>query len=154
MLSKLTDENMYLKEINVNFDFTTDSLNFWENFWDRNNGLGAGGSDPDITSKTLQEYHCALWSRRLPNGEDMHLIKGSGSYYLTWKDFRFGSDSITASFRYNKYKTMIEKIKIVVPNYKEFMEDYIRKSYTYCWFYYFPQKNGWNKSIERLPSTN
>jgi len=138
---------MDLKEINVNFDFTTDSLNFWENFWERNNGLGAGGSDPDITSKTLQEYHCALWSRRLPNGEDMHLIKGSGSYYLTWKDFRFGSDSITASFRYNKYKTMIEKIKIFVPNYKAFMEDYIRKSYTIGGSIIFPKRmRGINQS--------
>ena len=66
---------MNLKDLNTNFDFTTDSANFWHEFWDRNNGLGAGGSDPDIASKTLQEYHRLLWSRKLPNGENMHLVK-------------------------------------------------------------------------------
>ncbi len=133
---------MNLKELNVNFDFTTDSKNFWGSFWERNNGLGAGGSDPDVVSKTLQDYHCLLWSRQLPNGEDMQLTKGTGPYYLTWKELRFGSDSITASFRYNKYRSMIEKIKLHVQNYKAFMEDYIRKSYTIGGSIIFPKRMG------------
>ncbi|MBR5554157.1 MAG: hypothetical protein IKV98_09970 [Clostridia bacterium] len=133
---------MNLKDLNVNFDFTTDSADYWENFWERNNGLGAGGSDPDVASKTLQEYHCVLWSKKLPNGEDLMLTKGAGSCYLTWNEFRFGSDSITESFRYNKYRTMIEKIKMFVPNYNEFIEDYIRKSYTIGGSIIFPKRMG------------
>ena len=131
-----------LKDVNVEFDFTTDSLNYWDKFWERNNGLGAGGSDPDVISKTLQSYHCLLWSKELPNGDRMKLIKGSGAQYLTWNDFRFGSDSIIASFRYNKYRMMIEEIKKTVPNYNEFMENYIRKSYTIGGSIIFPKRMG------------
>lgn len=128
--------------IDVNFDFTTDSQNYWDDFWNRNNGLGLGGSDPDAVSKTLQLYHSLLWSRQLPNGEMMNLSVGSGSNYLTWKNFRFGSDSITASFRYNRYKTQIEEIKRCVPNYRQFMEDFIRKSYTIGGTIIFPKRMG------------
>ena len=28
-------------EIDIHFDFTTDTRGYWENFWDNNNGLGA-----------------------------------------------------------------------------------------------------------------
>lgn len=137
--------------IDVNFDFTTDSLNYWEDFWHRNNGLGAGASDPDIASNTLQQYHSILWSRQLPNGEIMNLSKGLGSYYLTWKNFRFGSDSITASFRYKKYKAMIDEIKTIIPNYKNFMEDFIRKSYTIGGSIIFPKRIG---SINQMRGCN
>lgn len=34
---------MNVKDINVNFDFTTDTKGFWDGFWERNDGLGAGG---------------------------------------------------------------------------------------------------------------
>ena len=98
-------------EIDIHFDFTTDTRGYWENFWDNNNGLGASKRDPDTYSKTLQKYHQFLWSKKLPNGEQMELTIGSGPHYLTWKNFRFGSDSITASFRYNRYQTMINKIR-------------------------------------------
>ena len=70
--------------IDINFDFTTDSPGYWEGFWDRNDGLGYGGSDPDNASLTLQRYHKLLWSKALPNGEIMDLEMGSGPYYLTW----------------------------------------------------------------------
>lgn len=46
--------------IDVTFDFTTDSPGYWDGFWENNDGLGAGGSDPDSSSSTLQEYHRAL----------------------------------------------------------------------------------------------
>lgn len=86
-------------------------------------------NDPGTRSKTLQKYHQLLWSKKLPNGENMELSIGSGSNYLTWKNFRFGSDFITASFRYEHYRNMIEEIKNAISNYQAFMENYPRKSY-------------------------
>ena len=119
-----------ISDIDVNFDFTSDSQNYWDNFWNNKKGLGAGNSDPDAESKTLQVYQSLLYSRKLPNGLKMNLKIGDGSYYLTWNDFRFGSDSITASFRYYDYFDMIKKIKNHLPDYKLYMENYIRKCYT------------------------
>ena len=125
--------------IDITFDFTTDSPGYWDGFWERNDGLGCGGSDPDSDSKTLQRYHKMLWSKPLPNGEVMELRAGSGSYYLTWKDFRFGSDSIIISFRYKKYKYMIEQVKSRVPDYKVYYEDLLRKAYTIGGMIIFPK---------------
>ena len=126
--------------VDITFDFTTDTPYYWDRFWERNNGLGAGGNDPDVLSKTLQKYHQVLWSKELPNGETMNLSIGKGSDYLTWKEFRFGSDSITASFRYNKYRPMIERVEQSVPDYKGFMENYLRKSYTIGGAIIFPKR--------------
>ena len=131
-----------MDKIDVLFDFTTDTPNYWQGFWDRNNGLGAGGTDPDALSKTLQKYHQILWSKKLPNGECMDLSMGTASRYLTWKDFRFGSDSITASFRYNKYRAMIEQIKQVRSDYKSYIENYIHRSYTIGGAIIFPKRMG------------
>ena len=115
--------------IDIGFDFTTDSPGYWEGFWERNAGLGSGGSDPDNASPTLQEYHRLLWSRQLPNGEHMRLNAGNGSDYLTWKDFRFGSDSIIVSFRYKKYSYMIDQVKDTIRDYKKYYENLIRRAY-------------------------
>ena len=62
--------------------------------------------------------------------------------YLTWNQFRFGSDSITASFRYIRYRFMIEQVAKVVPNYISYMENYIRKSYTIGGSIIFPKWHG------------
>lgn len=85
----------------------------------------------------------------------MDLSIGSGANYLTWKNFRFGSDSITASFRYKGYKSTIEKVERTLPCYKSFMEDFIRKSYTIGGTIIFPkwygginQTRGCNKYIK------
>ncbi len=133
---------MNVLDIDVNFDFTTDTPNYWNNFWGNNNGLGSGGSDPDSSSKVLRQYHKLLWSKPLPNGEFLDLKTDTVANYLSWRNFRFGSDSITASFRYERYKNMIEKVKNVVPDYRKFMENYIRCSYTIGGMIIFPKRPG------------
>ena len=140
--------------IDVTFDFTTDSYKYWEGFWERNDGLGYGYSDPDSSSPTLQRYHQILWSRELPNGEKMDLKIGSGSNYLTWKGFQFGSDSIIVGFRYKKYRHIIEQVMQRVPDYKQYYEDFIRKAYTIGGMIIFPkhqhsmnQEKGTNRLI-------
>ena len=125
--------------IDIAFDFTTDSPCYWDGFWDRKDGLGAGGSDPDTSSPTLRRYHKLLWSKTLPNGEVMDLREGRGSDYLTWKDFRFGSDSIIVSFRYKKYRYMIDQVMQEVDDYKRFYEDYTRRAYTIGGMIIFPK---------------
>lgn len=134
--------------IDINFDFTTDSEGYWEGFWDRKEGLGEGGSDPDTVSATLKEYHRILWSRELPNGEFMELKANPDSYkYLTWKDFRFGSDAIIVGFRYKKNKHMIEKVMESVGDYKSYYEDMIRRSYTIGGMIIFPKhQNSMNQN--------
>ncbi|SNU04638.1 hypothetical protein SAMN06297422_101180 [Lachnospiraceae bacterium] len=142
-------------EIDIKFDFTMDSKSFWDGFWDRGDGLGAGGSDPDIASATLQRYHQLLWSKELPNGDIMDLKAGNEPYYyLTWKDFRFGSDSIIVGFRYYRYKYMINQFNAKQDDYKMVWEDLIRKSYTIGGTIIFPlhpssmnQRKGMSKII-------
>ena len=87
--------------IDVEFDFTSDSPGYWDRFWENNDGLGRGGSDPDSASAVLQRYNQELWSNELPNGEKMGLALGENGS-LSWNGFRFGSDSIITSFRYKR----------------------------------------------------
>lgn len=141
--------------IDINFDFTTDTPHYWDNAWDNNDVIWVSKIDPDADSPTLQKYHKLLWSKQLPNGELMDLKAGYGSNYLTWKNFRFGSDSITTSFRYVRYKNMIEQVAKTIPNYIAFMENYIRRSYTIGGAIIFPkwhgginQSRGWNAYIK------
>lgn len=136
------DGTQVQSSIDVNFDFTSDTPYYWDNFWENNNGLGGSKSDPDALSKTLQRYHQIIWSRPLPNGETMELQAGAGATYLTWKDFRFGSDSIIASFRYEKYRYMIEQVQQAVPDYRAFMEEYLHRSYTIGGTIIFPKRPG------------
>lgn len=131
--------------IDITFDFTTDTPKYWDNFWN-DNVLGGGGADPDAVSKTLQNYHQLLWSKPLPNGEYMNLVSGKGSNYLTWKNFRFGSDSILASFRYVKYREMLEEVSKTIPKYKEFIESFIHKTYTIGGSIIFPKENSINRA--------
>ncbi len=131
---------MNAKNIDLNFNFTTDTPNYWDNYWD--NIYGKSLHDPDAESKTLQKYHQILWSKQLPNGDFLNLIIGRGSNYLTWNDFRFGSDSIIASFRYKKNKKLMDKVVNELPNYREFMQNYIDKSYTIAGSIIFPKKQG------------
>ena len=137
--------------IDISFDFTTDTPGYWDGFWERNNGLGGGGADPDSDSPTLQEYHRILWSRDLPNGDRMELKSGYGSRYLTWKEFRFGSDSFIVSFLYQRYRTMLNEVARLLPDYHAYVEDYMRRSYTIGGMIIFPKHNA---SINQMRGCN
>lgn len=140
--------------IDVDYDFTSDTPGYWEGFWENNGGLGGSKMDPDSMSKTLQKYHQVLWSRELPDGEKMNLQIGEGANYLTWKDFRFGSDSIIVSFRYEKCRSLHEEVMKKVPDYRKFIENYLHQTNTIGGTIIFPkhagsinQARGCNKSI-------
>ena len=75
--------------VDVHFDFSSE----------------AHGRDIDTHSPTLKHYHKLLWSKDLPNGERMELE--DGGTYLVWRDFSFGSDAITHSYRNHKRKQAI-----------------------------------------------
>ena len=58
-----------MNNIDINFDFTTDTPKFWNNFWNNNDGFGAGSNDPDkkisnITqlSPDFMEQKTTKWS--------------------------------------------------------------------------------------------
>lgn len=102
---------MELKDIDISFDFQTDS----------------SGKDPDSASKTLRAYQQLLWSKSLPNGETMQLNIEKG--FLKWKDMWFGSDSITASFLHYRFP-LKEYVEQNIPNFAQFKKDYWHKTYT------------------------
>lgn len=130
------------KKFDVRFDFTTDTPRYWDNYWDKDPILGTFNNDPDSASQTLKHYHKLIWSKQLPNGEFLNLKKGSGAKYLTWKNMRFGSDSIIASFRYKNNRKFMELVANTVPNYISYMENYIHKSYTIGGTIIFPKRSG------------
>ncbi|WP_428768494.1 hypothetical protein V1L52_07735 [Treponema sp. HNW] len=98
------------------------------------------GCDPDSKSKTLQNYNKILYSRELPNKEIMKLDIGKSSYYyLTWKNFRFGSDIIFNNFCYEQYPVIWE-IKKHNSKYKQTNEEFINKTYTIGGSIIFPKR--------------
>ena len=70
----------------------------------------------------------------------MNLSMGKGYDYLSWKNFRFGSDSILASFRYSRYRKLLEEVPKTMPNYQSFIEDFIHRTYTIGGSIIFPKK--------------
>lgn len=122
-------------KIDVNFNFTTDTSGFWDGFWDSGLGNHCDSSDPDAISKTLKEYHRILWSRKLPNGQVMKLADNGD--YLGWGDFRFASDILITGQRYERIRTVLEN----VPNYRQFVEEFVRKAYTIGNFIIWPKHN-------------
>ncbi len=131
-------------QIDVNYDFRKDIKTSISDPW-QDEILGPrGGPDPDSKSKTLQKYHQILWSRLLPNGQTMSLTTGEGPTYLTWNSFRFGSDSITTSFRYEKYRHLLEKVSSIIPDYKNFMDNFLEKGYSIGGFIIFPKTHSIN----------
>lgn len=125
--------------IDVDFDFTTDT----ENYWELNN-------DPDAYSPTLKKYHQILWQKKLPNNEFFSLNIGNSSYnYLYWKNFRFGADSIINMYTHHKnayIKKVLLDVKKRIKDYDQFRKEYIKKSYTIGGNIIFP-KNGVANSI-------
>ena len=126
--------------IDVSRNMADSTPDFWTNYW--SNPMGKSKKDPDTECLLLQEYHCKLWSKQLPNGIFFDLKKGYGRNYLTWNDFRFGSDSIIVSFRYEKNKDMMNEVMVAIPDYKAFIENYVKISYTIGGFIIFPKYKG------------
>ena len=128
----------------MNFDFTTDTKNYWEVLKDRDLSLGGGVIDPDTNSRTLRTYHRILWSRELPNGDTLQL-DDSGSMqkmYLTWNGQRFGSDSIMHTLRYPEMHDIVQQYLSRYPNPRKFMEECIRTGYTIGGMIIFPKWHG------------
>lgn len=141
-----------MNDIDTNFDFTTDTPKFWDNFWNNNDGFGAGSNDPDKKSPTLRKYHEILWSKKLPNGQFMKLKQGNTEKeYLYWDNFRFGSDTLIADFKYKKMKDVLDKLQQALPNYIDFQETFLRKTYTIGGMIIFPKHPN---SINQLRGTN
>ena len=62
--------------IDVEFDFTSDTKDYWKDYWTGDPLLGCVNQDPDCASKTMQLYHKIpdVWNRlqiRLTNGMRM-----------------------------------------------------------------------------------
>ncbi len=135
-------------KVDVNFNFTSDTPHFWDRYWD--DEMGKVCVDPDFYSPTLKTYQRIIWNKKLPNGEVFNLTEDSKDY-LIWKNFKFSSDSIITSFRYQKYRNMIHKVMNYLPNYKAFIEDYTQKSYTIGGEIIFPKQS---KSINQSRGCN
>ncbi len=116
-----------MKKINVNFDFTSDTPNYWDCFY-----TGENRPDPDAKSPTMRKYQQMLYSKILPNGEFLELKQGNNAkQYLYWKNFCFGSDSIINMYIHHKtLQTLINDVKREIPDFDKFYEEYLRKSYT------------------------
>ena len=111
--------------IDISYDFRTDTPK---------------GKDPDKYSKTLKRYHQILWSKELPNGEVMQLEDSHDLYYyLTWKDYDFGSDSIIVTLRYKKNKSILDKVSEIVSDSEAYYENLIRRGYTMGGMIIFPK---------------
>ena len=131
---------MNLSDIDVNFDFTSDTPRYWDE-------TVAPKPDPDSRSPMMRKYHQLLWSKPLPNGEVLELEDGRSKFYLKWKDFYFGSDSIIVSFRYKNNQKLINEVAKSLQDYNKWLEDYLREAYTIGGEMLFPShKGGINQS--------
>ena len=97
-------------DIDVCFDFTSYTPEYWDDFWTRRKGLGMGRLDPDTFSPMLREYHKILWSRELPNDKHM-VLEDDPAGYLRWNGMRFSSDNIAVSFRYERCRKLLESVE-------------------------------------------
>lgn len=142
--------------IDTSFDFTQDTDGYWLNWWTEEKGDEVLGtryvSDPDKRSKTLNEYHKALWSKQLPCGKNWDLIsKNERGYYFIWNDGienrYYSSDSLLNSFRWTGLKPLLKQVKNHIEkdlklDYQKWLEDYVRKLYTIGGEIIFPTRRG------------
>lgn len=133
---------MTMRDININSCFIDDIDGFWDIFWSNNIGVISKKIDPDSRSATLRIYHQILWSRELPNGQKMVLEKGTMSDYLKWNGMRFASDSIFTQHRYKKCLHILQLLEKQIPDYRKFVSDTLRLSYTIGGMIIFPKMKG------------
>ena len=112
-----------MNPIDTSFDFSTD----------------AHGGDPDSKSPTLKRYHTLLWSKELPNGDNVNLQADVEGSYLHFKSASYevslSSDSIAHSYRdVKRMKQIIEKIP------PDDVESFWRLNCTIGGFIIFPGK--------------
>ncbi len=135
--------------IDVTFDFTEDTPNYWDNF-----KTGKSFTDPDIWSPTMRRYQQLLYSKELPNSETLNLQQGDNPEYdyLYWENMRFGSDSIINTYTHHiKLQWLISEVKNTIEDFTTFQEEYLRKSYTIGGEIIFPKRQ-W--SINRCRGIN
>ncbi len=121
--------------IDVSFDFTSDAPGYWDGFWDTK--YGRGKCDPDRDSPKELEFSKVVWSRTVPSGRFLDL-QISGKRYA-WGGHRLSNDSITASFRHSGGKPVIDAVmKEMGDEFRPYMEDYIRNSWTIGGVVVFP----------------
>ena len=80
----------------------------------------------------------------------MDLEGGKRIYYLKWNGMDFSSDTIIVSFRYKKYRHMMDLVRAKVGNFESYFEKLIRRSYTIGGTIIFPAHvNSMNQSKGR-----
>lgn len=153
-----------MTSFDINLNFADDTAGYWNNFWDNKDGLGSSHIDPDAKNKNLQLLHQKLWSKKLPTGNFMDLkpaVDYNGDNILLWENIRFSSDSLVTGFRYYDCRYIMDELKSKLPNFHNYLEEYIKKSYTIGGMIIFPrhtnsinQHRGCNKLIrDRLDLT-
>ena len=70
---------------------------------------------------------------------------------LSWNGFRFGSDSIITSFRYRRQRALLERVAESMDDYRGFVEDFLRKTYTIGGEIIFPKHT---RSINQARGVN
>ena len=127
-----------LQQIDTSFDFTSD-CRYWEDFWNGSDLIGCGKVDPDSASKTLKQYHQLLWSKKLPNGDEMLLEFGGPYDYLNTKDgLRLSSDTIVTTLMHARMRPVLEEAARCV-EWKSWFEATLREMYTIGGTILFPK---------------
>jgi hypothetical protein len=125
MSNQISTSEAKMQNIDVNFDFTSDTPDYRDDLKTR--------KDPDIWSPTLRKYQQILYSKKLPNGEVFELQPGENPEYnyLYWKNFRFGSDSIINTYtQHEKMQWLMTDVKDSVKDFAHLQEKYLRENYT------------------------
>ena len=138
-------------DIDVNFDFTNDTTGYWSNYWGNDYIFGRSNVDPDLSCKTLFIFHEQLYSRRLPNGDNLVINYSKDKNCLVGNGIRFGNDSIATSFRSSRYANLIGAVASEIDDFKSYIENYVHKSYTLGGEIIFPKMVG---SINQMRGCN